>query len=120
MDSAGYYRLNVVLPPFTKVLGQFFFRLFDSLGKNYGKEVVSDFAILARKWSKIAVRKKVNFGLFFNSHLTGLTGRIEAAHQGDLLWLLALVTCGWGGEFLNSTPKKIQPNQMGGRGVKIV
>ena len=44
----------------------------DSLGKSYGKEVVSDFAILARKWSKIAARKKVNFGLFFNYHLTGL------------------------------------------------
>ena len=74
-----------------------FFGFSDSLGKSYGKEVVSDFAIFARKWSKIAARKKVYFGLFFNYHLIlHFTGRIEAAHQGDLLWLLALVTCGLG------------------------
>jgi hypothetical protein len=58
------------LPPFTKVLGNFFFGFLDSLGKSYGKEVVSDLAILARKWSKIAAQKKVCFGLFFNYHLT--------------------------------------------------
>ena len=64
------YCLNVFLPPFTKDLGKCFL---DSLGKSYGNEVVSDFAIFARKWSKIAVPKK--------------------AHQGDLLWVLMLVTC---------------------------
>ena len=40
------------------------FEFLDSLGKSYGKEVVSDFAILARKWSKIAVRKKFMLGSF--------------------------------------------------------
>ena len=42
-----------------------FFRFWDSLGKSYRKEVVSDFAILARKWSKIAARI-----FFFGSFLT--------------------------------------------------
>ena len=58
--------------PIYKIPRSNFFGFLDSLGKSYGKEVVSDFAILARKWSKIAARKKVNFGLFFNYHLTGL------------------------------------------------
>ena len=60
------------LPPFTKVLGNFFFGFLDSLGKSYGKEVVSDFAILAWKCSKIAARKKANFELFLNYHFTGI------------------------------------------------
>ena len=58
------YPLNVFLPPFTKVLGFFFVEFLDSLGNSYGKEVVSDFVILAWNWSKIAARKHVNFGLF--------------------------------------------------------
>ena len=41
-------------------------------GKSYRKEVVSYFAIFAQKWSKIAARKKVYFGLFLNYHFTGL------------------------------------------------
>ena len=43
-----------------------------SLGKSLGKEVVSDSAILAQQWSKIAARKTVNLGLFFTYHFTGL------------------------------------------------
>ena len=60
--------LYVFLPPFTKVLGNFFLGFLDSLGKSYGKVVVSDFVILAWKWSKIASREEVYFGLFFNYH----------------------------------------------------
>ena len=67
MSPLVRYRLNVFLPPFTKVLGQFFWVLI-FFGKSDRKEVVSDFAILSQKWSKIAARKKVYFGLFFNYH----------------------------------------------------
>ena len=41
------------------------FGFLDFLGKSYGKDVVSDYTILARKWSKISAQKKVYFGLFF-------------------------------------------------------
>ena len=41
-----------------------FFGVVDSLGKSYGKVVVSDLAILARKWSKIAAQKKFILGSF--------------------------------------------------------
>ena len=49
---------KLLFVPIYKGPKYFFFGFFDSLGKTYGKEVVSDFAILARKWSKIAPRKK--------------------------------------------------------------
>ena len=41
------------------------FGFLDSLGKSYGKEVVSDFAILARKWSKIAAPIYIFLGALF-------------------------------------------------------
>ena len=34
----------------------------DSLQKSYERQVISEFAILAQKWSKIAPRKKIVFG----------------------------------------------------------
>ena len=65
-----YRGLNVFLSPLTKVLGKFLFGFLDSLGKSYGKEVVSDLAIFAWKWSKITAQKKSLFWVFFNYHLT--------------------------------------------------
>ena len=65
MSPLVRYRLNVFLPPFTKVLGKIVFGFLDSLGKSYATEVVSDFAILAQKWSKIAARKKSLFWALF-------------------------------------------------------
>ena len=40
MSPLVKYRLNVFLPPFTKVLGKNLFVFLDSLGKSYRKEVV--------------------------------------------------------------------------------
>ena len=55
MSPPSEIYFQAFLPPHTKVTGQIFGFL-DSLGKNLRKEVVSDLAILAWKWSKIVAR----------------------------------------------------------------
>ena len=60
--------MHAFISPLVYYLGELFFEFLDSLGKSYSKEVVSGFEILARKWSKIAARKNVYFGLYFYYH----------------------------------------------------
>ncbi len=57
-----------------------FYGILDTLGKSYGQDVVSDLAILDRKWSKIAARKKFFLAHFqLSPYVLHFTGRIEAA-----------------------------------------
>ena len=62
------YIFNVILLPFTKVLCPNAQLQKDSLGKNYERTVVSDFAILSQKVSKIAPWKKKVYFLVFVNH----------------------------------------------------
>ena len=62
------------------VLGPIFLDFWIPLGKIYGEEVVSDLAILARKWSKIAAQFYffiLGSFLTITLHFT-FAGRIEA------------------------------------------
>ena len=93
--------VNVLLLPFTKVKSGSYQLQKDSLGKNYERTSVSEFAILAQIRSNFSVRKKVDFWAFVKQIPTlpycptvsycAYWGRKQ--DEGLWLWLFALVTC---------------------------